>query len=96
MGKNIFRVYVMVSFGNRSFHSLMLWKTNQKGDVLIEYPATSQRLQSLGKVSSLTHVCMYEQPPVLNTLLGTMGNVTKTHATKYWLLSGKKKKTAVI
>lgn len=29
---------------------------------------------------------------VLNALLGTMGNVTKTHATKCWLLSGKRRK----
>ena len=47
----------MVSFGNRSFHSLMLWKTNQKGNVLIEYPATSQRLQSLE--GQFIHSCMH-------------------------------------
>lgn len=62
MGKNPYLQVVinMVSFRNGSFHSMMFWKRkNQRGNVLIECPATYQedRLQSLE--SQFTHSPMH-------------------------------------
>lgn len=83
----------MVSFVMESFHSMMCGKKNQRGNMLIECPATYQEGCRAWKVSSLVHSSLnvYEKPLCAKCFVGTLGNVAKTYATKCWLLSGKGK-----